>query len=58
LLAHGCPAPCTLNNGTALTGEYERWEIEDAVKSFELAAQSDPANPDHYLNLAWSTGSP
>ncbi|MBC7250955.1 MAG: tetratricopeptide repeat protein [Anaerolineae bacterium] len=32
--------------------QYERWEIDDAVKSFELAAQHDPSNPDHYLNLA------
>ncbi|MDY7041170.1 MAG: tetratricopeptide repeat protein, partial [Chloroflexota bacterium] len=32
--------------------QYERWEIEDAVDSFELAAKSDPSNPDHYLNLA------
>jgi len=32
--------------------QYERWEIEDAVKSFELAARNDPSNPDHYLNLA------
>ncbi|MCD6554051.1 MAG: tetratricopeptide repeat protein [Anaerolineae bacterium] len=32
--------------------QYERWEIEDAVRSFELAAQNDPSNPDHYLNLA------
>lgn len=32
--------------------QYERWEIDDAVKSFELAAQKDPSNPDHYLNLA------
>jgi tetratricopeptide (TPR) repeat protein len=32
--------------------QYERWEIDDAVKSFELAAQKEPSNPDHYLNLA------
>ena len=32
--------------------QYERWEIDEAVKSFELAAQKDPSNPDHYLNLA------
>lgn len=34
--------------------QYERWEIDDAIKSFELAAQKDPTNPDHYLNLARS----
>ena len=32
--------------------QYERWEIEDAVRSFELAAKNNPSNPDHYLNLA------
>ncbi len=32
--------------------QYERWEMDDAVRSFELAAQHDPSNPDHYLNLA------
>jgi tetratricopeptide (TPR) repeat protein len=32
--------------------QYERWECESAIKSFERASQFEPDNPDFYLNIA------
>jgi tetratricopeptide (TPR) repeat protein len=32
--------------------QYERWEIEEAIQSFEEAIQLDPENPEIHLNLA------
>lgn len=32
--------------------EYQRWEIEEAIESFEKATKLVPTNPDYYLNLA------
>jgi tetratricopeptide (TPR) repeat protein len=31
---------------------YRHWEVEDAVNSFRQAAELDPDQPDHHLNLA------
>ncbi len=31
---------------------YRRWEVEDAVGTFRQAAELDPDQPDHHLNLA------
>ena len=31
---------------------YRHWEVEDAVHSFRQAAELDPDQPDHHLNLA------
>ncbi len=31
---------------------YEKWEIEEAIKSFETAAKTDSNNSDYYLNMA------
>ncbi len=31
---------------------YRRWEVEDAVRTFRQAAELDPNEPDHHLNLA------
>jgi len=32
--------------------QYERWEIEEAIQSFEEAIQLDPEEPEVHLNLA------
>jgi tetratricopeptide (TPR) repeat protein len=32
--------------------QYQRWEIEEAIESFEKATKLVPTNPDYYLNLA------
>jgi tetratricopeptide (TPR) repeat protein len=32
--------------------QYERWEIEEAIKSFEAAIVVMPEEPEYYLNLA------
>jgi len=32
--------------------QYQRWEIEEAIESFEKAAKLVPTNPDYHLNLA------
>jgi tetratricopeptide (TPR) repeat protein len=32
--------------------QYERWEIEEAIQSFEEATQLDPEDPEVHLNLA------
>ena len=32
--------------------QYQRWEIEEAIESFEKAAKLMPTNPDYHLNLA------
>jgi len=32
--------------------QYERWECEAAIKSFERATRFEPDNPDFYLNIA------
>ncbi len=31
---------------------YEKWEIEKAIKSFEVAAKTNSTNSEYYLNLA------
>jgi tetratricopeptide (TPR) repeat protein len=31
---------------------YRHWEVEDAAQSFRQAAELDPDQPDHHLNLA------
>ena len=31
---------------------YRHWEVEEAVQSFRRAAELDPDEPDHHLNLA------
>jgi tetratricopeptide (TPR) repeat protein len=31
---------------------YEKWEIEEAIKSFGTATKTDSTNSDYYLNLA------
>jgi tetratricopeptide (TPR) repeat protein len=31
---------------------YRHWEVEDAVQTFSRAAELDPFQPDHHLNLA------
>ena len=31
---------------------YQKWEIEEAIKSFEIAARTDGTNSEYYLNLA------
>jgi tetratricopeptide (TPR) repeat protein len=32
--------------------QYERWEIDEAIESFEEAIQLDPEEPEFHLNLA------
>lgn len=32
--------------------QYQRWEIEEAIESFEKATELVPTNPDYHLNLA------
>jgi len=32
--------------------QYHRWEIEEAIESFEKAVKLVPTNPDYHLNLA------
>ncbi|MFB0537627.1 MAG: tetratricopeptide repeat protein [Anaerolineae bacterium] len=32
--------------------QYQRWEIEEAIESFEKATKLVPTNPDYHLNLA------
>jgi hypothetical protein len=32
--------------------QYQRWEIEEAMESFEKATKLVPTNPDYHLNLA------
>lgn len=32
--------------------QYQRWEIEEAIESFEKAAKLVPTNPDYHLHLA------
>ncbi|HID62775.1 MAG TPA: tetratricopeptide repeat protein [Anaerolineae bacterium] len=32
--------------------QYQRWEIEEAIESFEKATRLVPTNPDYHLNLA------
>jgi tetratricopeptide (TPR) repeat protein len=32
--------------------QYQRWEIEGAIESFEKATKLVPTNPDYHLNLA------
>lgn len=32
--------------------QYHRWEIEEAIESFERAVSLVPTNPDYHLNLA------
>ncbi len=31
---------------------YQKWEIEEAIKSFEIAAKTDDTNSEYRLNLA------
>ncbi len=38
-------------NGKGLQ-QYQRWEIEEAIESFEKATDLVPTNPDYHLNLA------
>ena len=32
--------------------QYERWDIEEAIKSFNEAIKLNPEEPDYHLNLA------
>ncbi len=32
--------------------QYERWEIDEAIESFETATQLNPEEPEFHLNLA------
>jgi Flp pilus assembly protein TadD len=32
--------------------QYQRWEIQEAIESFEKATELVPTNPDYHLNLA------
>jgi tetratricopeptide (TPR) repeat protein len=32
--------------------QYQRWEIQEAIESFEKATKLVPTNPDYHLNLA------
>lgn len=32
--------------------QYERWEVEEAIESFQVAAKLCPTNSDYHLNLA------